>query len=77
MSINLEIQGHAVNQQNSMYIGDGVYAHVDLDNRLWVFTTNGYRVLNEVCLENEVFQNLCKFYDHRVLGSKNETREGI
>jgi hypothetical protein len=56
-----------INDQNSSYIGDGAYAHVDSFKRLWIFTYDGYSILNKICLENEVFESLCRFYKARIL----------
>lgn len=73
MSEIFEIMGHDVNFQNSVYIGDAVYAHVDKVRRLWIFTTDGFKVLDKICLEDEVFQNLCKFYENRILKKEKMT----
>lgn len=55
-----------VNDDNSSYIGDGAYAHIDKFNRLWVLTHDGLNVLDSICLENDVFESLMRFYISRV-----------
>lgn len=56
-----------INDQNSSYIGDGAYAHKDPYGRLWVITTNGLGITNQICLEDEVFYELYHFYNDRIL----------
>ena len=56
----------SINDENSDYIGDGAYAHVDKHNRLWVLTYDGERILDKICLEDDVFESLCRFYNNRV-----------
>ena|SRR5271157_5083382 len=51
--------------KNSMYLGDGVYGHLDKFNRLWVCTSNGIEVTNEICLEDSVFRQLVNFYENQ------------
>lgn len=51
--------------ENSMYLGDGVYGHLDKFNRLWIVTSNGIKVTNEICLEDNVFKQLVNFYENQ------------
>lgn len=71
--MKIEIQGQQVTDENSQYIGDGAYAYVDKMNRLWVFTCNGIKVLDQICLEDDVFEALLRFYEHRK-GNYNNDR---
>ncbi len=76
--MNLEI-----NDKNSMYIGDGAYAHKDKGGRLWVFTYDGenvsfvvteliWNMANQICLESDVFESLVRFYENRIHGPAQE-----
>lgn len=56
-----------LNDENSDYIGDGAYAHIDKGNRLWVITYDGLNILDKICLEDEVFAALYRFYNNRIL----------
>ena len=66
--MSLKIFGQEISDKNSQYIGDGCYAHKEKDNRLWVFTTNGLEIQNKICLENDVFVALCRFYERNIQG---------
>ncbi|MGC1176693.1 MAG: hypothetical protein WA843_01365, partial [Candidatus Saccharimonadales bacterium] len=48
--------------ENSTYLGDGVYGHVDDHNRTWIVTYNGISISNKICLDPEVFEAAIKFY---------------
>lgn len=61
------------NDYNSSYIGDGAYAHVDKMKRLWVFTYNGINVLDQVCMEEDAFDALCRFHKDRIQGNRDES----
>jgi hypothetical protein len=62
-----------LNDQNSLYVGDGVYAHKDKHGRLWAVTHNGYDILDKICLEHEVFDGLLRFYRGRILNESEGT----
>lgn len=41
------------------YLGDGAYAGVDRETMsVWIYTSNGIQITNQVCLEPEVFEAL-------------------
>lgn len=51
-----------MNKQYKQYLGDGVY--VDFDGYMLILTTeDGIRVLNEIFLEPEVYNNLVKYVE--------------
>jgi hypothetical protein len=52
-----------LNDKNTSYMGDGVYAHTDEHHRIWIVTYNGISISNQICLEDEVFGCLVRFYD--------------
>jgi hypothetical protein len=58
--------------QNAVYIGDGAYAHIDKYNRLWVVTYNGIEILDKVCIEDDAFEQLVRFYNERVKNTDKE-----
>ena len=62
-----------LNDKNSSYIGDGAYAHIDKSGRLWVLTYNGITITNQVCLENDVFDSLVRFYNRRIKDISKDT----
>lgn len=39
------------------YIGDSVYIGLDGFGRLWIFTFNGIKPENEICLEDDTIGN--------------------
>jgi hypothetical protein len=49
--------------ENTSYMGDSVYAHTDEHHRVWIVTYNGISISNQICLEDEVFGCLARFYD--------------
>ena len=61
-----------INDENSDYVGDGAYAHKDKMGRLWVFTYDGQNILDKICLENDVFESLLRFYQRRILPRTDE-----
>jgi hypothetical protein len=46
--------------QNSSYLGDGVYIGY-MYNALWIITTDGITITNQICLEDEVLSALNKY----------------
>jgi hypothetical protein len=50
-----------LNDNNSQYIGDGLYAHVNPVG-IWVLACNGKEVTQEVCFENNsTVENFIRF----------------
>lgn len=55
-------QKNPLDLTNLTYLGDGVYAGYDgRDGSLWVYTWNGIAATNQICLEPEVLNALCKY----------------
>lgn len=51
--MNLDIK-----DENSIYLGDGAYGHIDSHGRLWVVTYDGISVTNQICLEDSAIKSL-------------------
>ena len=49
-----------LNSENSRYLGNGVFAHTDPEENLWVVEYNGY-VANQVCLDDDAFALLIRY----------------
>ena len=62
-----------LNDQNSLYIGDGVYAHKDQFARLWAVVYDGIEIQDQICLEHKVFDGLLRFYRRRILNESETT----
>ena len=56
------------NLTNMQYLGDGVYIGYYLGT-LWLVTSNGLELTNEICLEDEV---LSAFNDYLMIQGKKE-----
>ncbi len=63
--MNLELK-----DENSTYLGDGAYGHIDQYGRLWVLTYNGISMDNKVCLEDGAIKSLINL-QNRAQGLKN------
>ena len=75
MDKRIFLDGTALTDDNSYYLGDSVYGYIDKKNRAWVLTCNGYSVENAICLEPEVFDVLMWFWQNKerwFMGNKNE-----
>ena len=44
--------------ENSTYLGDGAYGHIDPHGRLWVVTFDGISITNQVCIEDSAIESL-------------------
>lgn len=44
----------------STYLGDGAYAKIT-HGMLWIYTSDGIRIQNEICLESDGLRQLIKF----------------
>lgn len=44
------------------YIGDGLYA-TNRNLTVWLYSTNGSRILNKVCIEIDTYDNLVRYFD--------------
>jgi hypothetical protein len=63
------IEQEDLNKENSVFLGDGAYAHIDKMNRLWLLTSNGIYIENRICLEFEVmnaFMRVCEDYKSQI-----------
>jgi hypothetical protein len=63
-----------LNDQNTSYLGDGAYGHVDDAGRVWVITYNGVTVNDQICLEDKVFEALTRLYMNRERYMSEEVR---
>lgn len=54
-----------------MYLGDGVYAHIDDHDQVVLTTRDGISITNTVVLENEVIRNFLTFLEHVKKVTKN------
>lgn len=57
-----------LNDNNSTYLGDGAYGHIDSYKRLWVVAYNGISVTEQVCLEEGAINSLISL-QNRILGT--------
>lgn len=57
-----------LNDENSTYLGDGAYGHIDEYGRLWVVAYNGINVTEQVCLEDGAIHSLIRL-KNRILGT--------
>ena len=46
------------NYNNVEYMGDSVYIGIDPIGQLWIFTYNGIKPENEICLDDDTLGNL-------------------
>lgn len=46
---------------NIGYLGDSVFIGRDNYDKLWIFTYNGIKPENEICLEEDVLDNFLRF----------------
>lgn len=62
-------------QENAVYLGDGAYLTND-GYQLWLFTSNGYHVVDSIALEDKVFDNLVtngKDFFNKKRGEQNDS----
>lgn len=57
------------------YLGDGAY--IDYDGyQIWVTTTNGISITNEIAFEPEVMENLIKYWNKILELRKKKYKSG-
>ena len=56
------------------YLGDGLYVKYDGEG-VWLFSSNGAEVLNEVCLEPSVLYEFVQYIE-RLKSTLSEERDG-
>jgi len=49
-----------LNDNNSTYLGDGAYGHIDEYGRTWVLAWNGVSVTEQICLEDGAIESLIR-----------------